>query len=77
MAKNLKATVYLQSSKGVVAFGPGDVVPGWAHKLITNPDVWDGPADENDAGTPPAGQETVLAEPVPQSVSPETGEPEA
>lgn len=23
-------------------FGPGDVLPDWARKSITNPDVWDG-----------------------------------
>lgn len=27
-------------------FGPGDDVPGWARKAITNPDVWDGQDDE-------------------------------
>lgn len=26
-------------------FGPGDEVPGWARKAITNPDVWDGEDD--------------------------------
>lgn len=27
-------------------FGPGDEVPAWARKAITNPDVWDGESDE-------------------------------
>lgn len=33
-------------------FGPGDVVPGWARKAITNPKVWDGEDDEPAVSTP-------------------------
>jgi hypothetical protein len=34
--------VSLRDSAGsVVSFGPGDDVPGWAKKQITNPRVWD------------------------------------
>jgi hypothetical protein len=29
-------------------FGPGDDLPDWARKSITNPDVWAGPEDDGD-----------------------------
>ena len=38
----------------VVSFGPGDDVPAWAKKLITNPRVWEGGEDDT-ADQPPAG----------------------
>lgn len=42
MAK-LKAYVHLTDEGGHRhVFGPKDTVPGWAAKLITNPDAWDG-----------------------------------
>lgn len=36
-------------------FGPDDDVPSWAQKAITNPDVWDGEADEPTTLEAPAG----------------------
>ncbi len=36
-------------------FGPDDEVPSWAQKAITNPDVWDGEADEPSVLEAPAG----------------------
>lgn len=33
-------------------FGPGDVLPEWARKAITNPKVWDGEDDEPAVSTP-------------------------
>lgn len=46
----LVATVHVQDAKGVAhVFGPGEKVPGWAKKLITNDKAWDSaPADESD-----------------------------
>ena len=41
------------------SFGPGAAVPEWARKRITNPNVWDSPAEsapaESAAGPPPQG----------------------
>jgi hypothetical protein len=50
--------VSLRNDAGeVVSFGPGDDVPGWARKKITNPRVWDDfdPNSEPDAKPAPAG----------------------
>jgi hypothetical protein len=33
-------------------FGPGDTLPDWARKAITNPKVWDGEDDEPVEETP-------------------------
>lgn len=41
-------------------FGPGDKVPAWARKAITNPDVWDG---EDDAPAETAGDAEVKEPP--------------
>lgn len=42
MAKQLKTYVHVPDEQGAyVQFGPDDDVPGWAEKLITNPDAWD------------------------------------
>lgn len=50
MSGQLVTHVSLRDDKGnVVSFGPGDVVPSWARKRITNPRVWeDGDAPEPD-----------------------------
>ena len=43
MAKKLTTTVHVPDENGTMhVFGPGDEVPGWAEKAITNPDVWEG-----------------------------------
>ena len=40
----LIATVHLADENGYpCTFGPGDEVPAWAEKLITNPKVWSAP----------------------------------
>lgn len=57
---SLVYTVYLSDAEGVPHhFGPGDEVPDWARKAITNPDAWDGAAeDKSDGesdGPPPQG----------------------
>lgn len=51
----LVAHVAFFDDKGNLAqFGPGDDVPEWARKKITNPNVWDGgAADSSDAGSGP------------------------
>jgi hypothetical protein len=33
-------------------FGPGDELPDWAAKSITNPDVWDSPEETGDQPAP-------------------------
>jgi hypothetical protein len=46
MAGGLIAHVALFDDKGNLAqFGPGDDIPEWARKKITNPNVWDGDVD--------------------------------
>lgn len=50
MAKKLATTVHVADDNGTMhVFGPGDEVPGWAEKAITNPDVWEdsGSGDES------------------------------
>lgn len=50
MAYQLNTFVHVveRDGKGEVVrtgqFGPGEDLPAWAAKAITNPDVWDGPA---------------------------------
>lgn len=58
----LNTTVALVDDEGNSHyFGPGDSVPKWARKRITNPDVWaDSPSDDNDADDAPT--ETVWVE---------------
>lgn len=53
MARKLNTYVHAHAvdDKGNVqsqVFGPDDDVPAWARKAITNPDVWEGEADESD-----------------------------
>ena len=49
--------VALFDAKGKLAeFGPGDDIPEWARKKITNPAVWDEdyePDSDDDEGPPP------------------------
>lgn len=62
---SLVYTVYLADDEGVVrCFGPGDDVPAWARKAITNPLAWGEepeaekprvPADDGSDGPPPQG----------------------
>lgn len=55
----LGVTVWLRAEDGSPrGFGPGDTVPDWARKQITNPDVWldedEDVLDESDGdSTPP------------------------
>lgn len=53
---DLKYTVYLTADDGSTkAFGPGNTVPDWARKRITNPNAWeDDPDDDLDDVAPPA-----------------------
>lgn len=51
MARKLNTYVHAHAvdDKGNVqsqVFGPDDDVPAWARRAITNPDVWEGEADE-------------------------------
>ncbi|QOH55252.1 hypothetical protein [Rhodococcus rhodochrous] len=39
--RNLTRYVCVDGPDGMVQFGPGDDVPTWAVKKITNPNVWD------------------------------------
>ncbi len=39
--RNLTRYVCIDGPDGMVQFGPGDDVPTWAVKKITNPNVWD------------------------------------
>lgn len=44
-------TVYVavrDEAGDVQSFGPGDDVPPWAKRLITNPNVWDGGLPDSD-----------------------------
>lgn len=58
MAGGLVTHVSLRDDVGnVVSFGPGDDVPAWAKKRITNPRVWEGgEVDIDGADTPDTGQ---------------------
>lgn len=47
MARQLAKAVVVRGRKGDVLFLPGQNVPEWAQKLITNPHAW-GPDDEQD-----------------------------
>lgn len=52
MAKKLNTTVHVLDDEGAThVFGPGDDVPTWAAKKITNPHVWEG-GDEDEAAAP-------------------------
>ncbi|MGW7248823.1 hypothetical protein [Streptomyces decoyicus] len=66
-SKQLTATVHVRDLQGrTVAFGPGDDVPAWAAKQITNPKAWGDGADSVDVvevPTPPG----VGVEPPPRS----------
>ncbi|MWK39577.1 hypothetical protein GEV43_39985 [Actinomadura sp. J1-007] len=57
--RKLITHVHVADDVGQVhVFGPGDTVPTWATKKITNPDVWDTPPDTERAdgpGASPAG----------------------
>ncbi len=51
---SLVYTVYLSDAEGVPHhFGPGDDVPDWARKAITNPDAWDSAEAKSDDDAPP------------------------
>jgi hypothetical protein len=41
------AVVHVHNGDKSHVFAPGDVVPEWAIGKITNPEVWDGAADES------------------------------
>lgn len=44
--------VALFDDKGILyQFGPGDDIPSWARKKITNPNVWDGELDDDEGGS--------------------------
>lgn len=46
-------TVHRAEDGTAHTFGPGDDLPSWAEKAITNPDVWDGkPPAHIQAGEP-------------------------
>lgn len=48
MGRKLTSYVHVVDEDGQAhAFGPGDDVPSWAEKAITNPDVWE--ADDSAA----------------------------
>ncbi|WP_346536952.1 hypothetical protein [Micromonospora sp. DPT] len=48
MARKLNTTVHVADDNGTMhVFGPGDEVPGWAEKKITNPDVWEGDSGDD------------------------------
>ena len=56
VSKKLTTNVHVADENGQThAFGPGDDVPDWAEKAISNPDVWEGaessdPARVSDPG---------------------------
>jgi hypothetical protein len=54
VSKKLASTVHVADADGVVqVFGPGDDVPAWAEKAITNPKAWaeDEPEDPKPAAS--------------------------
>lgn len=60
MARVLAGMVTVRAeNRRLVTFGPGDEVPGWAAKLITNPRVW---VDDGQ----PDPEPTVEVEPEPE-----------
>lgn len=51
--RSLIAFVHVTNAVGVPhIFGPGDTIPGWAAKLITNEDAWDPTSHDTKAETP-------------------------
>jgi hypothetical protein len=55
----LAVNVYAKNEDDeIVWFGPGDDVPGWAAKQITNPDVWESAPKGADAGAAGDGAES-------------------
>lgn len=71
MTARLVGYTAVRDADGIVhSFGPGDDVPEWAAKAITNPKLWGGevpPADDLDTGgtSPTAGAGTTSSAPVP------------
>lgn len=54
MTRRLNSIVHAHREDGSSqAFGPGDDVPAWAAKQITNPAVWDGAAPKTEDAPPP------------------------
>lgn len=43
MAAKLNTTVHVHKDGESHVFGPGDSLPDWAVKAISNPNVWDEP----------------------------------
>lgn len=57
-AGTLRAYVCVEGPDGMAQFGPGDTVPEWAQKQITNPKAWVEPpeppvAEPKRRGRPP------------------------
>lgn len=63
--RNLLRYVYVDGPDGVVGFGPGDDVPAWAVKKITNPKVWE------EAPAAPAPKRRAAAKRAPSTPAPE------
>ncbi|MDN4616414.1 hypothetical protein P5G50_18355 [Leifsonia sp. F6_8S_P_1B] len=67
----LKSTVHVYDEHGVPQiFGPGDTVPAWAQKLITNPNAWAGESRPIKAA--PAADKPAEVKP-PSEVPPKSG----
>ncbi len=78
MGKKLISHVTVHDSDFVAhTFAPGDKVPGWAKKIITNPNVWgegDGDDSGDDVTTPPAAPAGPDAPATPAASDPAVGE---
>lgn len=75
MARKLASTVHVVDDNGAAhVFGPGDEVPSWAEKKITNESAWEDDGQDDD-GTPdvnslsaaqPLEEQAQPAEPAPE-----------
>ncbi|WP_104164686.1 hypothetical protein [Arthrobacter sp. SX1312] len=55
MSGKLNTFVHVHRDGESKGFGPGDTVPEWAAKLITNPNVWETPPTKAEEEPPGAG----------------------
>jgi len=61
MAKRLARYVYVENPQGsTVRLGPGDPVPDWAEKQITNPKAWAEPGEDDEEDDPEAARYAEL-----------------
>lgn len=69
MGGRLKSYVHVADAEGAThVFGPGDEVPSWAAKLITNASAWESEPEAQEKPEPPATPEPTPSGEQPQKV---------